>query len=365
MVVEATAGGTGRHVIDLTRAMSTRGHDVTLIYSPDRADACFRSALTDLPARVVEMPMARAVGWRDVGAAVRLTKLVRSHGPFAVVHAHSSKAGAIARLAAVGGAARVYTPHALATLDPDRGAVARWLIGLAERLLARTRTDGLILVSEAEHREAARLGVPSKLRHLIANQLIDYDPRLAEVARTALGANEGDQWIGFVGRLSPQKAPLQFVAAALGAMRRNPRVRALIVGDGELALMVEEAVSASDFAHRFTWLRDAAAGEWIAALDLLVVTSRYEGLSYVLLEALVAGVPVLSTPVGGADELLGEGAGLVCRPEAMPAALLALLADGPRLAAMRLAAKRAGAQCQSERMIDQTEALYSRLAGVA
>ena len=361
-VVEAAAGGTGRHVIELTRGLAARGHELTLVYSPIRVDALFAAGLSTLPARLVPLAMARGVGWNDVGAARGLGRLIRERGPFAVVHGHSSKAGMVTRIADVAGAARVYTPHALRTLDPGLGRVARSGIGLAERWLGGRRTDALIAVSGAEWAEAGRLGIAEARRHLIPNRLSDFEHRPRAEARAALGAGEEDIWLGFVGRLCAQKAPLEFVAAGIGAMRRCARVRALILGDGELASLVEQAIAASGFAERFAWHRDADAREWIAAIDLLVVTSRYEGLPYAMLEALAAGVPVLSTPVGGAHDLLGGGAGVVAPAEGLPGKLLALISRPAKLERLRASATKAGEACRGEQMIDRTEALYRSVA---
>ena len=233
---------------------------------------------------------------------------------------------------------------------------------LAERWLGGRRTDALIAVSGAEWAEAGRLGIAEARRHLIPNRLSDFEHRPRAEARAALGAGEEDIWLGFVGRLCAQKAPLEFVAAAIGAMRRCARVRALILGDGELASLVEQAIAASGFAERFAWHRDADAREWIAAIDLLVVTSRYEGLPYAMLEALAAGVPVLSTPVGGAHDLLGGGAGVVAPAEGLPGKLLALISRPAKLERLRASATKAGEACRGEQMIDRTEALYRSVA---
>lgn len=330
LLVEAASGGAGRHVLDLGRALVGRGHDVTLVYSPLRSDAAFLAEAETSGATLVALAIGQGVGWRDVVAARALGRLIAERGPFAIVHAHSSKAGAVARLAAVGGAKRVYTPHALATLDPDRGLAARSLFGLAERMLGG-RTDAMITVSAAEWVEAGRLGIASERRHLIANRLqaADFCPRAAVRAR--LGAASGEIWLGHVGRLAPQKAPLLFLAAAIAAMRRSPRVRALILGDGEQAGLVADAIAASGFDQRFVWHRRETAGDWLAALDLLIISSRVEVTPYVLLEAFAAGVPVLSTPVGEAAEWVPTGAAMVADSEALPGLLLALVADPERL----------------------------------
>ena len=238
----------------------------------------------------------------------------------------------------------------------------RSIMSSTERLLGARRTDALILLSSTELREAERLGLAARRRHFIANRLYEFTPAARATARRKIGASDDQCWLGFVGRLVPQKAPLLFVAAAIAAMRRHAHVRALILGGGEQEKFVAEAIAASGFADRFVWHREADVGATIAALDLMLITSRYEGAAYVLLEALSAGVPVLSNDVGSARDLLGHGAGSVCSSERLPGELLALLADPARLKRLRVAAAGMGMGCAKSDMIDDTEALYRGLA---
>ena len=361
-VVEAAVGDTGRHVVELTRALATRGHDLTLIYSPTSADSAFRHSLCDIRAEVVPLPIERAASWRDIPAARSLGRMLAKRGPFEVLHAHHAKAGSVARLAGTGGAALVYSPHALEAAGRDRRVAARSLIELGERLLGATRTDAFVAANPAEWDDAGRLGIDVERRHLIANgnQAVTARPR--GEARKALGTRDGDCWIGFIGRLTPDTAPLLFVAAALGAMRRQSNVRALILGDGEQAVLVAQAIAASDHAHRFVWLRGIATKKWIAGIDLLVVPGRAGAVDHGVVEAVAVGVPVIATMATGARQLLGEGGGQLCGSEALPALLLALLADPTRLVRLRKEAVSAARAVRDTDMVDRTEALYVRLA---
>ena len=85
--------------------------------------------------------MKRAVGPSDWSSLRVLTKLVRETGPYDILHGHSSKAGALVRLLprSLPGA-RIYTPHALRTMDPEISWPAALIYGSAERLLARAPT---------------------------------------------------------------------------------------------------------------------------------------------------------------------------------------------------------------------------------
>ena len=120
LVLEAAGAGVGRHVVDLVAGLLARGHAVDVVYSPARAEASFVAQLEALQGALTvrELPMQRSVGIRDLAAARGLRRLIRAGGPYDVVHAHSSKAGALLRLAAIGlPARRFYTPHAFITLE--------------------------------------------------------------------------------------------------------------------------------------------------------------------------------------------------------------------------------------------------------
>ncbi len=112
LALEPSGGGSGRHVLDLARGLLDRGHDVTAVWSPIRAETSFASALAALLGeRAIKLDMKRAVGPSDWSSLRVLTKLVRETGPYDILHGHSSKAGALVRLLprSLPGA-RIYTP---------------------------------------------------------------------------------------------------------------------------------------------------------------------------------------------------------------------------------------------------------------
>jgi len=138
LVIEPSGGGSGRHVVDLARALIGSGHQVSLIWSPRRAAPWFEAAVAALPLHADErLPMRRSVGPWDVAALHTLNRLIARLGPFEIVHGHSAKAGALVRLAHAPGAAKIYTPHALPMMGP--ASLATISAGAAEALLARVR----------------------------------------------------------------------------------------------------------------------------------------------------------------------------------------------------------------------------------
>lgn len=368
LVIEAGGGGASRHVMDLAGELQRRGHYVHLIYSAVRADPRHLAEIAALPIVAQPLEMHRALGLHDLRSARILGAAIRAAGPFDIVHGHSSKAGALVRMASVGGARRVYTPHAFRGLDPSSGMVSRLIFNGAEIALG-LRTDALIAVSQEEMDFARRLHIADGRCHLIRNGVIHTPDVTRAQARERLGLAADAIVFGFVGRLSYQKAPERFVEVMARVMRRVPAVRAVLLGDGENAEAVERDLAATGLADRVIWQRQAKAQELLPAFDAVTMTSRYEGLSYVLLEALAAGVPIITTDVAGAEDVIaGSGCGtIVPNDDAvighLERAVLALATEADTRAAMAAAAAARSRELNGMRMIDQTERLYRDLAG--
>ncbi|HET6794788.1 MAG TPA: glycosyltransferase family 4 protein [Acidimicrobiales bacterium] len=363
-VLEALEGGTARHVGDLVRWVDGVEHHVAI---PDRrvggvTDRGFGPAAAGAGAVVHRLEMRRAPAHPVNGAAlVHLRRLVRRLRPD-VVHGHSAVGGALARLATWDlGGARVYTPNGLMPTSVVAGV---------ERRLGR-RTDRIIAVSASEARFVAVRGIPRRGALVtIANGI---DPNSVGPAavdlRELAGASPDQPLIGMVGRLVPQKAPVDFVAAAAALAALRPDARFVLVGSGRLRRRVEAAVERSGLADRLTVVpaveRVASA---LGQLDQCWSTSRWEGGPYVPLEAMRAGTPVVLTEAVGNRDVVEHGvSGLlvpVGRPEAMAEAGALLLADD----ALRRRLVEAGRTRVAQRfdvraMARSTGRVYSELAG--
>jgi glycosyltransferase involved in cell wall biosynthesis len=160
---------------------------------------------------------------------------------------------------------------------------------------------------------------------------------------------------------------LDFVAAAEEAGRDNPRLRFVLAGDGELRTLVEAAARDSVLGERFRllgWRRDIP--DLLSALDVFVLTSRLEALPRAVLQAMVAGVPVVATAVGGTPEVVENGTtGLLVAPDAPSevARAVSLLGGDPALR-HRLAAaarSRVDEQFDIRRMVRTLDDLYAEL----
>lgn len=359
LITETLAKGVGRHVADVTGAFAAAGHEVHVLHGRRRVDAPFLAAIRGAPGvRVQGFDLRRAPHPGDLAILAGIVRYLRRHGPFDVVHGHSSKGGVHARLAGrVHGAATFYTPHALVTFAPGLGRVQRAVYGGIERVLAHV-SHAVICVSEAERRHALEIGLPAARLVCVPNGL----DAGAVPAFAGPAVPPGHLVAGFVGRLEPQKGADLLVEAVIELHARRVPVHTLIAGDGPLRAALGARVEAAGCAQAVTWLGEVDGRGLMTALDVLVMPSRYEGFPYVLLEALHAGLPVVCTPVGGVEETVRDGHnGRVVRPQpAAIAAAIESLLDAPTRQAMAAAARERAGQFTVPVMADRLVALYAQ-----
>lgn len=308
MVVECAGGGTGRHVLDLAQGLIQHGHEVHIAYSNNRVDQYFLDRLADLSiAGTVVLAMNAAPHPRDIKAIAMLRRYGREHGPFDIIHGHSSKGGAMARLAALGtGACAFYTLHGLIMMDPDLPRW-KWLMYLGIELGLAQCTSRIIAVSPEEKRAAASLGLGDKRLIMIPNGVDQTGLVSRQQARRNLGVLGDEPVIGFVGRLVEQKAPHVLIEAFAQVLKVAPQARLAIVGNGPLSEPMQNLANTLRVNNRIIWLGQRDARQFFAGFDVFALSSRKEGLPYVVLEAMAAGLPVVATQTSGVEILVEPG----------------------------------------------------------
>jgi glycosyltransferase involved in cell wall biosynthesis len=328
-VLEAVQFGTVRYLRGIVHHVDA---DHVVVLAPEGSGRYFDQSALDAMradgARIVFVPMRRSpVAPQNALAVARVHRLIRREGP-AVVHGHSSIGGAVARAAVAGtGVPAVYTPNGL---FPSRSALA------LERALGRV-TQAVIATSpsEAEVVVAERLVPPARVA-TIPNG-VDLELPAPIGLREQLGLAADTPLVGNVGRLASQKAPEVFVRACALAAAAHPDAHFVLIGDGELADLVDREVAAGGFGGRFHVVRMPSGGDAaMAELDVFALSSRYEGAAYAPMEAMRAGVPVVLTDVVGNRDAIEAGVSGLLVPPDDPAGLAAgigrLLGD-PRLRA--------------------------------
>ncbi|MDJ0944223.1 MAG: glycosyltransferase [Kiloniellales bacterium] len=368
LVTRDVDGGIGQHIVDLAEDMAARGWEVHCVRAA-RSDGHVtgHSARLDrLPGVMVHaIPMARAIGPGDWRSYLAFRRVVRRHGPFDIAHGHGAKAGVFVRLPCRGIGARVYTPHGLITVDPTIGRGRRAVYGAIEAVLARFRTDALLAVSTKEREEALRLGTREAVCHKIPNGLAAPDLLPRACARAELGLGPEHRVALFVGRFCHAKAPERFLDLLAALAPERPDLRGVVIGGGERRPALVARAAALGLTDRLVFFETARAAAYMPAADLLLVPSRYEGFAYTMIEALAAGLPIVTYEVGGADDLVlrahnghivpqGDAAGLAFRA--------AEILDEPAVGArMSAAARERYRLFQPAEMLDRIARVYERL----
>jgi glycosyltransferase involved in cell wall biosynthesis len=333
--LRAPVGGLFRHVADLARGQSARGHRVGIIADSTtggmEAEATFSALSARLALGVTRIPMSRHLSSADVAAVAHVTR--RAAAPAAdVIHGHGAKGGAYARLAGTKNAIRVYTPHG-GSLHYGWTSPLGFFYLAAERVLMQ-RTD-LFLFESAFGRDAfqAKVGRPSASVRIVHNGVSkpDFEP-----VATASEATD----LVFIGELRMLKGVDVLIGAIALLAREGCAVTASIVGSGPDRTAFERQAAKLGLSDtvRFVGVKPARTAFGLGRL--VVVPSRAESLPYIVLEAAAAGMPLIATNVGGIPEVFGPDARDLV-PPGDPAALAHAIGEAIRIpGARRLAAQR-------------------------
>jgi len=323
-VVESLGGGVFTSVLQIVNALPAQGFEVVLAFDRRPETPADMEARVDPAVKLVPLPMATPISpGRDLLALGRLYGLMRRERPD-VVHLHSSKAGALGRVAArfAGVRSVYYSPRGFAFLREDVSAARRGLYRFAER--AAARFGGTVVACSHSELEAAR--TVTKRATVIANA-IDLGPIDRALAQRPKAARDDDRVIVAIsGRIAPQRDPRLFAAVARCVAAQRPgAARFMWVGGGDAAPELAEAgIEVSG------WLdRDQALGVLASQVDIYLHSSRWEGLPLAVLEAMALSKPVVATDVIGNRDAVqaGETGFLANDAEALAGHVVRLIDD--------------------------------------
>ena len=310
-VMEATIGGTKRHLLDLVASLDRKLVEVEIasprVRSDPHGDTSFFDDMARLGVVIHEIPMVRAIrpttDARTIWALARLIRR-RQHD---IVHTHSTKAGVLGRIAAVltPNTRAVHTPHGFYFLNFDSPFI-RTALRLQEQVLGWI-SSRVIVLSGGERDIATNL-IPDKKIRLIPNTFDSFEPIERTEARRRLGLPSKAPVVCTTARFTAQKAPFDVADAFAAIHHAHPETLFVWMNDGELRDSVEARLQALGIKHATLlpgYLSDARA--LLTAADVYLQLARWEGAPYSVMEAMTAGVPVVAARAVGTTDLIDNG----------------------------------------------------------
>jgi glycosyltransferase involved in cell wall biosynthesis len=349
--------GAEQHLLALLPALRERGVDARLLGLDVAGSDAWRlyRALDD-----AGVPSAHVRCTLDVNPRMErdVVRAVRAAGPD-LLHTHLVHGDVYGALAAR--IARV--PYVSTRHNDDRYQLGPF------RFVDRAFASGarrLIAISDAVRRFLVAAGLPGEKFETIRYGL-DRAPAIpSELTPAAAGVPDDARLVLAVGRLIEQKDHATLLRAFAVAHQRHPDAMLAVLGDGPLRGRTEALVAELGLARAVFLPGRLETRDWLERADIFAHSSRWEGFGIVLLEAMLAGLPVAATRVSAVPEIVADGkTGVLVDAEdvhALAAALAGLLADPERAQTFgRTGRERARTEFSVDRMTDATLALYERL----
>lgn len=350
----AEMGGAQVHVLGLLRHLSRVGLEPPGLLTGEEGFLTAEARKLNAPV-FVEPSLVHPIRPRkDIEAVLAFRRVIRDFAPD-IVHTHSSKAGLVGRLASrLAGVPAIFTAHGWG-FTPGVPWARRTIARASERFAAPLSAR-IITVSDADRNLAATHGVGEEHSLVTVHNGMPDVPHVADP-----GSESPELRVAMTARFSQQKDHLLLLRTIAGL--RTPW-RLSLIGDGPLRPAAELEAARLGIADRVEFLGDRRdVPELLATAHVFVLTSNWEGLPISIIEAMRAGLPVISSDVGGVNELVEDGKTGFLVPRGDAAALLdrlGALAKDRRLRASMGSAGRTRylSSFSEEQMLEKIIGLY-------
>ncbi len=371
VITKPELGGAQLSTLNLLLLLPKDKYNISIITSPR---GILASEFNESGVRCFFSPfLARGINpLLDILAFIHILLICISIKPV-IVHTHSSKAGIIGRWAArfAGVPIIVHTVHGW-SFNKYQGLIRKRLFIFLEKITAGF-TSKIICVSRSDMNIGQRYKIASNNKFVFIKygiQISNFRKPITSILqkKKELGIFNNDPVVGMISCLKPQKSPLDYIKASIEIYNNMPKVNFLLIGDGILRRQCERLIADSTLNGRFKftgWRRDIA--DILDVLDIVVLTSLWEGMPVSIIEALCKGRPVVATNVGGTAELVKDGVnGFLITPGSyreLVDKILKILEDRALFYSMK---KEAFVSIDDsflvDRMVGDIESLYSKIS---
>lgn len=300
-------GGVACYIEMLLKHLDKNKYENILICSQDFDVEVFKPLVKHID--VVEMD--RKITGRDMAVVWKMFKLLWRYRPD-IIYCHSSKAGAVGRMAAIFAPGKVvYNAHGWAFNMKVHKRAQRFYLFAEQRLAPFCKRIVCISNFEGESALENHVVKNNKLRVIFNGVEIDEirkNIKNTRITREQFGIPEGVPVIGMVGRISEQKGPKTFIRMAERISRNIPDAHYMIVGDGDSRQEIESMINKiglQNSVHITGWVSNP--NDYMALFDVGVLMSRWEGFGLVLCEYMAAGIPLVSTRTDAIPDLIEDG----------------------------------------------------------
>lgn len=304
--VAQAAGGVDRYIRMLLKYLDKEKFENILVCSQDFHEEDYR----DLVDSFEQVEMTRAIGSSDLKAIKEVRALIKKYNPD-IVYAHSSKAGAITRVADIGLKNHcIYNPHGWAF--NMRCSAKKKAMYTAIEKIAAPFCDKIICISDAEKQSALDKKICKEDKLQVIFNGVDIEAYENEVhgavKRKDLNIPEDAFVVGMVGRISQQKAPDVFVKMAKHVKDEVPNAHFIIVGNGNQEDEIRKYAEDNDFSnslHITGWVDNPMS--YVELFDVACLLSRWEGFGLALPEYMMAGKPIVASRVDAIPNIIRNG----------------------------------------------------------
>lgn len=309
-ILEATSGGTQKHVIDIAKKIDKSEFKIDLVYSTKR-NKNFAPLSKDIFNETYGLPISRTGSFSDIRNIIKIKNIINQNN-YDIVHCHSTKAGFVGRLAAYFSKHPnvVYSPHGFMFCD-TRIKLRRLLYLYLEKYLGYI-TNKIIAVSGSERDLALEHNiVPNEKIITLYNSIDpgDYDDHeYVNRVPEKMKSKDEDIILGTVGRLYYQKDPVTLIKSFKIINNHFPNTKLVFVGDGPMLEKCKKLIDKLGLQNKIKLEGfQKNSKDYYKTFDIFVLSSHYEGLPYALLEAMIMGIPSVGTDVVGIKDLIIHG----------------------------------------------------------
>ena len=315
--IAQSAGGVAEYLYMLLKNFNSTEYENVLIVSEDYKNQIKR--FEPYIKNIYVVPMTRNINPKvDINSIFRIKKIIKEERP-EIVYLHSSKAGAVGRLALLFDFKTkiLYNAHGW-YFNAEIGKKKKTFFAFVEKVLA-IKTNKIINISNAEYESALKYKIAPKKKMCIIENGIDFSKfansdMYRTETRKKYDIDKNDIVIGVVGRLSEQKDPMTTIRVFKMVKDKYSNAKLMMVGSGELEDEVRGFAKSNNIDKDVIitgWIDNVE--KYIPAFDIAVLPSKWEGFGLVIVEYMACGKPVVASNVGGIADIIEDGKnGFLC-----------------------------------------------------